>query len=516
MALTKLIDCDSFFHNDEPTITIIDFSKTKGFIKSAAADDRITEYASNIKPDPSKVYVHILAMSAGEYWGANRNSDFFPEENLIKCHETFYTTPAHIFKNHVNKNPAIAIGQVVFSIYNHRMHRVEVIAYIDRDKGWDIVDKLESGEFPKTSMACRTPWDECSVCGNKARTRMEYCKHLSQELGRIYQDGSRVMALNTAPLTFFDMSWVLRPADPVSSVLQKLATAGFAANANGIVAQTEDGSEPISSAEIAEREGLDKVAVQTKRAGLRKISEMVKEVEGEVAQNLNHIEPILDKVQDPAYAIINSLSVHKLEDTLETMAHLGISPSIAFLAELIIAKKYDQKLRGLGHVVESMVDELGPSPFDIPDDISAADCPRKEIANILCASLGECSLLPEFVEKRASYDRIASNIGYIGNGPIAEPSPYEYFKERNGITPSNEHAELAKMMKAILEIGGTAIAAKMFINRAIEEKVREMQLNQGNSSNPQVKIILVKSASDYAIANRLIKASTLQALTKNS
>lgn len=499
MSLIKLIESDSFFDKEEPIVTIIDFEKSQGLLKKAAADDRIIEFASSIKPDPSKIYVHILAMSAGEVWGANRNADFFPEDNLIKYHETFYTTPAHIFKNHVNKDPSIAIGQVIYSIYNHRMHRVEVIAWIDKNKGWDIVSRLEEGEFPKTSMACRTPYDTCSVCKNKARTRQEYCDHLVNELGRIRSDGSKVMAINDGPLTFFDMSIVLRPADPISSVLQKLASA----------------NEPvIGSVELAEIEGLNKLASfnLTKKSSLKKISEMVKEVDGEVAQNLSHINPILDKVQDPKLDLINSLSRFEIEDTLETMAHMGISPSIAFLSELIIAKKFDPKFKGLGEVVESMVHELGPSQFTIPEDICASECPRKEIANILCGQLGECSLLPEFVEKRASYSHFQSNLGYIGNGPYPQPTPYEEYKENNGITKETEQAALFKVLKTILEVGGSAIAAKMYINRAIEEKIKESQANQGNVSNPQVKIILVKSASEYATAHRLVKASTLMAL----
>lgn len=72
-------------------------------------------------------------------------------------------------------------------------------------------------------MACHTPFDTCSICGNKARSRNEYCSHLRNELGRILANGQKVMAINDGPLRFFDMSFVFKPADITSSVLQKVA-----------------------------------------------------------------------------------------------------------------------------------------------------------------------------------------------------------------------------------------------------------------------------------------------------
>ena len=260
--LTKLIDSSSFFNKEDQIVTILNFDDTKGLLKQASADSRIQEFAERIKPEEGKVYLHLLALSAGEYFGANRNADFFPEHNLIDCHKTFETGPAHIFRNHVNKNPAIAIGQVIFSIYNDRMHRVEVIAWIDKIKGADIIERLENGDFPATSMATRTPYDVCSICHNKAHTRQEYCKHLREQLGKVYPDGRKVMAMNVAPLKFFDLSIVVRPADVTSSVLQKLAY--------------DNSQEPIvGSAEAAEMEGVSYDDV-IKAASIKKLSEFIK------------------------------------------------------------------------------------------------------------------------------------------------------------------------------------------------------------------------------------------------
>jgi hypothetical protein len=72
------------------------------------------------------------------------------------------------------------------------------------------------------SMACRVPYDVCSGCGNKARTRDEYCKEASCKFGgcdnnltKLIKTGSDVHVLhvkNVSP-SFFDISNVWRPAD---------------------------------------------------------------------------------------------------------------------------------------------------------------------------------------------------------------------------------------------------------------------------------------------------------------
>ena len=69
-------------------------------------------------------------MGASEFYGPNRNGDAFRESELIKTHKTFETN-AHVYKSHVNKDPAKSYGKVVKSFYNPDMHRVELILEID-------------------------------------------------------------------------------------------------------------------------------------------------------------------------------------------------------------------------------------------------------------------------------------------------------------------------------------------------------------------------------------------------
>lgn len=69
---------------------------------------------------------------------------------------------------------------------------------------------------------CRIKFDVCTVCGNMAPTRKQYCDHLRFEMCTLRPDGVKVGMLNPAP-KFFDSSWVIRPADRTGFMLKKVA-----------------------------------------------------------------------------------------------------------------------------------------------------------------------------------------------------------------------------------------------------------------------------------------------------
>ncbi len=492
MALIKLIETSSFFESQgEQQITVLDLSASKEGLIKQAADSRIMEYVAKIEPRSDRIYVHILALGAGEYFGANRNADWFPEQNLKDYHHTFVTSPAHIFRNHVNKNPAIAIGQVIYSIYNERMHRVELIAWVDTVKGADIVERMERGEFPNTSMACKTAYDVCSICGNKAHTRQEYCEHLSTQLGRMYPNGQKVMALNLAPLKFFDQSIVVRPADVTSSILQKVASAD----------QPIVGSVDQAVAEGLLEEGFGK------SASMSKLSELVKEIEGNIVDYSSEVEPLLDKVKDPHFDTIAVLKNFKLVDVFTTMAHLGISPSIKYLSELIARKTIGDHMTGSGDLIAALIAETPIAKLNVPE-IEATQSGEFSplVHRVLTSSVVDSSMLPEFVEKRASV-MMGSNVGYIGNGPHVEPKAYDEFRQRNLVQENS--TGLMSMLHTLLTVGGAALAAKWYITKVIEQKMMEAELNRLNS---HAKITLVKSASDYKLTYKLAKAAMVKAL----
>jgi len=83
---------------------------------------------------------------------------------------------------------------------------------------------------------CRVPYDECSGCGNKARTRDEYCTSATCKYGgcrdnltKVAADGHILHVDNPNP-NWFDISNVYRPADRIAyggaaDYLQKAASA---------------------------------------------------------------------------------------------------------------------------------------------------------------------------------------------------------------------------------------------------------------------------------------------------
>lgn len=487
--MLKLLDTNSFYKDEEPTISILNLSALSAGLEKVAAHEDIQAYLDVLEPKPGFTYLHINAMTAGEYHGANRNADYFPEDNLKKYYKTFETSPAYVYRSHINKDPKKSYGKVLFAVYNERMHRVELVCECPDELVADINQRITRGEFPTTSMACRTPADTCSICGNRATSRQAYCKHLKSELNKLYPDGRRVMAINDQPLSFFDISIVVRPADVNSSILQKVADA-----------------EVMGSAELAEVEGLTEDGFH-KRAALKKLSELVKEITDGcyVVGAGKTTEEILGQAapKDLPLGAIDMLHHFELPQTLSAMANMGISPSVSFLAELITRKKLGPGYEGIGQVVQNFLNEV-PDSVDIPAiHIEEPTQINPLIDRVLSKFVGDSSLFPGEIEKRAS------NVGYSGNGPYIEPTREEELARLEAIKVMPE--ESVSYSKLLLTIGGLALLSKYYITSQIEKKLRE----KNNSVQNNAKIVLVKKASDYLVTAQLAKLAMVQSLPKH-
>lgn len=496
--MLKLLDSSSFCKDDEPSVTLINLAAAdKGFEKKAAHEE-IQAYIDKLQPKPGFTYLHINAMTAGEYHGSNRNADFFPEENLKRYYKTFETTPAYVYRSHINKNPRKSYGKVIFAVYNERMHRVELICECPDELVEDINSRIEMGDFPTTSMACRTPADTCSICGNRARSRAEYCSHLKHELNRLYPDGRKVFAINDQPLTFFDISIVIRPADVNSSILQKVAY-----------------DATVGSAELAETEGLTEDGFH-KRAQLKKFSELIKEINDGcyvvgASKDPAHLLNGAGAPKDLPLHLIEKLHHFDLGHILSSMADMGISPSIKFLAELIARKHLGSGYEGIGTVVENFLHEV-PDGIEAPVINFEEPSERSLIVNsILKPFADSTSLFPSAIEKRAS------NIGFMGNGPHIEPNEAELtadMSERKNLALSMgaglTHPDMIPYSKLLLGLSAAALLAKFFITTQIEKKLREQNTGRQN----HVKITIVKQASDYLVASDLSKLAMQQTLAE--
>jgi hypothetical protein len=183
------------------------------------------------------------------------------------------------------------------------MHRVELILEVNKKApgAAAVVARIKSGEPLYVSMGCKVDYDVCSICGNMAKNRLEYCDHLKTSMGRILSDGRQVFTFNPDPV-FFDISLVTRPADPTAFALDKMA---------GEVREVP-ADEPLPL------EDLDKLSA------LRKFSDILKHVDGEPVEGMD---------EDGIFPVVRGLAREGFQnfgypgmDEAELAGH-GVSPA---------------------------------------------------------------------------------------------------------------------------------------------------------------------------------------------
>jgi len=325
----KILEYDAHLRTGEPRAFLLDpyFGQQK-LIKEASALSDALRFAQTLKSEPGKTYVLVLAVSADEFYGDNRNGDAFaenpipgftePGDELLRHYRSF--EDANNFMHHVNKDPEKRVGRVNKSFYNHPMHRVELILRLNNDKAGRVVERIADGEYPAVSMGCKIKHDVCSICKNKAPSRAQYCSHARDYLGQILPGtDKKVKVYNPAP-RFFDISWVLRPADRTGYMIKKVAAFGA--------------SRPYeirSSGALAEYVEL----ARHKRAAFRKASDITKIVQGEAidaqeegaplsAQEANQLRQF---AKGPAHSILDRMPPIG-DDAIEGMAQKFTFPEV--------------------------------------------------------------------------------------------------------------------------------------------------------------------------------------------
>jgi hypothetical protein len=342
----KLITFAGYDNQTGPHIFPIepDIDRTIGHIKMARPlPPAIEQYIRTSKPIPGKTQLLIDAMGAGEYYGSNVNGDYFPETALEHKgadygHETF-THYAYPYKHHVNKDPARAYGErVTLAAYDRHMHRVLLIVIVDDSKCMDILGDLARGHYWDVSMGCKVPWDECSICKNRAKNRAQYCPHLRYQMNKILQDGRRVFAYNWLP-KFFDISFVTIGAEKASHVLKKVAM--------------NQGATVKSSAELGELyyaklSAAEKSAVQKKRAEIEKDvpSQPPANVQGATPEDKQKLQSFVSnagkaKSLEPSIpnSTLDTVAQSPLKDVFSTLGILGIDLKPEEFQRLILVKQ---------------------------------------------------------------------------------------------------------------------------------------------------------------------------------
>lgn len=292
--------------------------------------------------DPDFLYMWIRIVSAGEYYGPNNNGDFFPEEELVAFWESF--REAHAFNNHKNKHAEDAMGVIVTVRWNPVMKCVELLKGIDKKRAPELARGYLKGYMTDVSMGCKVPYTVCSVCGNKAARRSQFCDHVNKYRLQILGNGERVYEINYKP-RFHDSSTVLTGAERVAKAFYifteppaNVAVSPFKKTAGldgtiRFVRQNQQDMEKVAHFQenmhsLLKPEVTEKVASSSPM--MRKIAELEKELTGKL------------------------LNVMSAPDSKKTPAMKQMLEVIKFLTE----KRFDENtIRKIAASVKAIADE---------------------------------------------------------------------------------------------------------------------------------------------------------------
>lgn len=315
---------------------------------------------ANFEYDPDFLYLLVRIVSSGQYYGPNKNGDYFPTQELEAAYETF--ADAHPFQEHRNKDVANSLGHIVSFEWNDVMKTVEVLKAIDRKKAPEIVRGYEKGYMTDVSMGCRVPYTVCSVCGNKASKRSQFCDHVKMHRNKFLGNGERVFEINYKP-KFHDSSVVLSGAERSAKAVFVLNEEDFGdealfsktASADGRVFEYTPLSQPemdkIASHKaehvhpILQKETIEKTARLEGNELLQKLAAIEKEVTGKIlgvataSESYNKpVEKFIEIIRFMGDGRLTE-SADVISETLNELADSrGVSRCTAFNAFLSVAE----------------------------------------------------------------------------------------------------------------------------------------------------------------------------------
>lgn len=463
--MIKYVEFDSIDETGQH-ITPVNSLYQMNKIASGAYSPEIMKVIYGMKKNPNRYDVVINALGSYEVWGNNRNGDAFPESGLthlslrtdmgtaedygFKTFEYY----AKWFRNHVNKPTSPNFGEVIYSHWNPIIHRVELIVGIDVAKDSETVQALENGELVSVSMGCRVAFDTCSICGNNAKTRKEYCIHAQNHLGEIVTEemarkwsaqtgkkilpGMQVFVWNWKP-RFFDISKVFIGADRTSYVL------GKAANKK---------TKATSSLNLAEAYGItdsmiDKAATVKKQGEIDKvIGDPPDDMNGVVTKpGSSIITPSVNEKIDKTIAAEPILpknfldgiaSTRSLPSIFSTMLGMGIFPKPVEVQRIVLVHIGQKPIADALDKNNEVFDyNSDTEPLQIPDNFDDS------LSRILAPFLAERSSCPhfmlprmEYIDKQSSLNKYAFYSSTMGNDYWIDPDPKIGLPKRSIISPA--------------------------------------------------------------------------------
>lgn len=520
--MIKYFNFESFDDQRGQRILPINSSNEMNKTASSGYSTDILNYISKMERRADRYYVVIDAVGSEEVWGSNNNGDGFPREalNHLSLRSDMGTDKDYgyktfeyygkLFKHHANKPYHPSFGEVLYAYWNPEMDRVELVVAVDTVSGSDIVEALETGTPVAVSMGAKLPFDECSICGKRARVREEYCKHLtghlrqvvthemsalwSKEMGRQVVPGQKVYAINRYP-KFFDISKVRIGADRTAFVMGKAANEGiehFAADMGDVYGITD--------------RDIDKLAELDKEIGggigdvdgwVIPVSQMKESVE-------NAIENDIVRQRDLPDEVLDSLGGYDLKSVINSLIGLGVHPKprefqrivLIHIGERDLANKLDS--RGV------VFNDYDAAPISIGGSIEIS----QPVMSAVRDSLDERSFLPPFafkrihpsvMIKRASLENASGPAVRVPNfsdpmlimGTIA--ALYQGMKMKASGLTMNQIATAVSRNPAIMTMIGGGLLAKMYKTMA-DQQVSVMDIPARNYEGALPKINLIKTA----------------------
>ncbi|MFA5376021.1 MAG: hypothetical protein WC455_09780 [Dehalococcoidia bacterium] len=251
---------------------------------------------------------------------------------------------------------------------------------------------------------CRVPYDVCSICGKKAKTRAEYCDHAKNHLLQFhpYNDMAnrgRITCVHNTKPTFFDQSFVFTRADKGTNVIQELNKAagigttvyftGFSADAGALF---------FKEAAKSKEAEIEKASPEDITADVSVESKDKKESEG----YQDAITPELPM------ETCEALASHPFEDIFDTAGLMGMHVMPKEYA-VIDALKSGDKPRAI--VIKKHVTiMLSPKMASVKNVPMRRVAYNYKVAQLLAPFLPVRSFLPRFDltrQKTASMEKVA-------------------------------------------------------------------------------------------------------------
>lgn len=336
------------------------------------------------------------------------------------------------------------------------------------------IKKLESVDGTHTVFNLQVEEDEsyvaeglathnCSICGNRAPTRAQYCNHLRFQMRDVI-NGKKVAALNPSP-KFFDISWVTRPADPTAYMLKKVAedvpyTLIGGAAAGDYIDEME--SRKLAAHKLAV---IDKVVqgipVDAKTEGVDPVElANIGKIRDTIMSSCQGSEPIDD-------GTLSALSSKSLPNIFSTAMSKGITFTTPEVVKIVIMKSgtgtepSDRMMDNAVAMQRSILELFGDCPqlLDHFDNSGALELDEKYVDKqaeaLLEPYMEKRSGIPEYLRRRLVPSRYREETKYTTPLSITDPATGTRYGTTRGAA-IRAHDEIAKR-NLYKVIGGGAL-----------------------------------------------------------